>query len=72
MNWDTAKGNWTVFRGTVKIHWGRLTHDHLSVISGRHDQLAGEIQKGYASTKRPPRDPFKRLLGSHRERGRRI
>jgi len=72
MNWDTAKGNWILFKGTVKIHWGRLTHDQLSVISGRRDQLTGDIQRSRGAARQLTKDPFKRLFGSHKDRGRRI
>jgi uncharacterized protein YjbJ (UPF0337 family) len=50
MNWDTAKGNWTLFKGNVKLQWGKLTHDHLSKIAGRHNQLTGKMQKTYGAT----------------------
>jgi uncharacterized protein YjbJ (UPF0337 family) len=50
MNWDTAKGNWTLFKGNVKLQWGNLTHDHLSKIAARQDQLTGKMQKTYGAT----------------------
>jgi uncharacterized protein YjbJ (UPF0337 family) len=51
MNWDTAKGDWTTFKGKVKEQWGRLTDDELNKIEGRREQLAGAIQKRYGIAK---------------------
>jgi uncharacterized protein YjbJ (UPF0337 family) len=51
MNWDQAKGDWMKFKGKVKEQWGKLTDDQLDVISGKRDQLAGEVQKAYGITK---------------------
>ena len=49
MNWDTAKGNWTLLKGNMKLQWGKLTDDHLSKIAGRRDQLTGKMQKTYGA-----------------------
>lgn len=51
MNWDIVKGNWKQFRGEVKAQWGKLTDDHLDVISGKRIELAGKIQEAYGITK---------------------
>ena len=47
MNWDQVQGNWMQVKGKVKEQWGKLTDDHLDVIRGRRDQLAGKIQEAY-------------------------
>jgi uncharacterized protein YjbJ (UPF0337 family) len=47
MNWDVIEGNWTQYKGHVKAQWGKLTNDHLDVIAGKRDQLAGKIQESY-------------------------
>ena len=47
MNWDIVEGNWKQFKGTVKTQWGKLTDDHLDVIAGKRDALAGRIQELY-------------------------
>jgi uncharacterized protein YjbJ (UPF0337 family) len=47
MNREQMAGNWRVIRGKVKEQWGRLTHDDLDVIQGKHDQLVGKIQERY-------------------------
>ena len=50
MNWDIFKGNWTQFRGRVRIQWGKLTDDQLDVIEGRRDVLLGKLQEAYGVT----------------------
>jgi uncharacterized protein YjbJ (UPF0337 family) len=50
MNWDIVKGHWQQFRGEVKAHWGKLTDDHLDVISGKRIELAGKIREAYGIT----------------------
>ena len=75
MNWDTAKGNWTLFKGNVKLQWGKLTHDHLRKIAGRHDQLTGKIQKTYAATNQVTEEQVRNLslvkefVGPHKDHG---
>lgn len=47
MNWDVIEGNWMQYKGHVKAQWGKLTNDQISVIAGKRDQLAGQIQESY-------------------------
>lgn len=47
MNWDVIEGNWAQYTGQVKAQWGKLTDNHLAVIAGKRDQLAGHIQEAY-------------------------
>jgi uncharacterized protein YjbJ (UPF0337 family) len=51
MDWNIIEGNWKQFKGTVKEKWGRLTDDHLELIAGRREQLAGHVQEAYGITK---------------------
>ena len=51
MNWDIVEGNWKQFKGNVKAQWGKLTDDHLDVIAGKRDALAGRIQEIYGVTR---------------------
>jgi uncharacterized protein YjbJ (UPF0337 family) len=51
MDWSRISGNWTHWRGRVRERWGRLTDDHLDVIAGRREQLAGRIQELYGISK---------------------
>ena len=45
MNWDRIEGNWLQLKGNVQQQWGKLTSDHLHVLAGRRDQLAGKIRE---------------------------
>lgn len=47
MNWDLIQGNWKQFSGKVQGKWGKLTNDHMDVMAGKRDQLAGKIQEIY-------------------------
>jgi uncharacterized protein YjbJ (UPF0337 family) len=51
MNWDTIEGNWKQFKGNVKQQWGKLTDDHIDVIAGKREHLAGKIQEAYGVSK---------------------
>jgi uncharacterized protein YjbJ (UPF0337 family) len=51
MNWDVIEGNWAQYKGQVKAQWGKLTNDHLDVIAGKRDQLAGQLQESYGIAK---------------------
>lgn len=51
MNWDRVEGNWKQFKGAVKMQWGKLTDDHLDVIGGKREKLAGKIQETYGISK---------------------
>ena len=72
MNWDTAKGNWTLFKGNMKLQWGKLTNDHLSKLAGRRDQLTGKIQKAYGATKQVTEAQVKKFVGPRKGQGPRI
>ncbi len=50
MNWNIIEGNWASYKGQVKAQWGKLTDDHLEVIAGNREQLAGQLQKSYGIT----------------------
>jgi uncharacterized protein YjbJ (UPF0337 family) len=47
MDWDRISGNWAWWKDRVQERWGRLTSDHLDLIAGRREQLAGRIQEVY-------------------------
>lgn len=51
MDWDRIEGNWKQLNGVIQEKWGKLTNDHLHVIAGRRDQLAGKIQEMYGINK---------------------
>ena len=72
MNWDTVKGNWTLFKGNMKLQWGKLTHDHLSKIAGRRDQLTGKMQKTYGAARQVVEKQVKESVGPRKDNGSRI
>jgi uncharacterized protein YjbJ (UPF0337 family) len=72
MNWDTAKDNWTLLKGNMKLQWGKLTDDHLSKIAGRRDQLTGKVQKTYATTKQATEEKAREFVGPLKDHGPRI
>jgi uncharacterized protein YjbJ (UPF0337 family) len=47
MDWDRISGNWAWWRERIQERWGRLTDDHLDLIAGRREDLAGRIQEIY-------------------------
>ena len=47
MNKNIIEGNWKQLKGKVKQNWVKLTDDHLDVIDGKRDELAGKIQEAY-------------------------
>ena len=47
MNWDRIEGNWKQLKGKVREKWGKLTDDHIDVVAGRREHLAGKIQEVY-------------------------
>lgn len=51
MDWNRIAGNWTHWRGAIRERWGRLTDDHLDVIAGTREKLAGRIQELYGLQK---------------------
>ncbi|WP_343034831.1 CsbD family protein [Aromatoleum diolicum] len=61
MNWDIVEGNWKQFKGKVKTQWGKLTDDHLDVIAGKRDQLAGKLQETYGISKDEAEEQIKRF-----------
>jgi len=67
VNRDRLEGKWKQFSGSVRERWGRLTDDRLSVVAGKHDQLAGRYQEQYGIT----RDEGKRQLREFLRRNRR-
>jgi uncharacterized protein YjbJ (UPF0337 family) len=63
MNWEIINGNWTLLKGTVKLHFGKLTHNQLRVIDGKQDQLIGSIHKSYGATKQMIDKHIKKFVG---------
>jgi uncharacterized protein YjbJ (UPF0337 family) len=51
MNWDRVQGNWKQLKGKAQEKWGKLTNDHLDVINGKRESLAGQLQEAYGISK---------------------
>jgi uncharacterized protein YjbJ (UPF0337 family) len=45
VNRDRWEGKWKQISGSVREQWGRLTDDRVSVVAGKHNQVAGRIQE---------------------------
>jgi len=52
MKWDEVASKWKDLTGSAKENWCRLTDHDLEEISGRREQLAGNLQELYGITKR--------------------
>ena len=66
MNRDRFAGKWTQFTGRVREQWGRLANDRLSVVAGKHDQLAGKYQEQYGISKEENERQLKEFLRRNR------
>ena len=51
MNWEQIQGKWQELKGQVKVRWGKLTDQDLTVINGRRDILAGKILERSGASK---------------------
>jgi len=67
MNRDRLEGKWKQFSGGVREQWGRLTDDRLSMIAGKHDQLAGRYQEQYGITKEEGKRQLRAFLRRNRD-----
>ena len=62
MNRDRLEGKWKQLCGSVREQWGRLTDDRLSVVAGRHDQLAGRYQEQYGISQEESKRQLREFL----------
>lgn len=69
MNWHIVEGNWKQFKGNVKTQWGKLTDDHLDVIAGNRDILAGKLQETYGITLDEAESQIKSFEERHKDYG---
>ena len=67
MNWDRIEGNWKQIKGKVHEKWGKLTDDHLDVVAGKREQLAGKIQEVYGIGKDEANRQIEEFAESMRE-----
>ena len=67
MNRDRIEGKWKQFSGSVREQWGRLTDDRLSVVAGKHNQVAGSIQEKCGIYKEEGERQLKEFLHRNRD-----
>jgi len=67
MNRDRLEGKWKQLWGSAREHWGRLTDDGLSVVAGRHNQLAGKYQEQYGISKEEGERQLREFLRRNRD-----
>lgn len=65
MNRDRLEGKWKQFSGRLRERWGRLTHDPLSVVAGKCDQVAGRYQESHGIYKEEGERQLKEFLHRH-------
>ncbi|HLY74736.1 MAG TPA: CsbD family protein [Planctomycetota bacterium] len=51
MNKDQVEGKWSQLMGKAQAKWGKLTHDDVTMIAGRREQLHGKLQELYGLSK---------------------
>jgi uncharacterized protein YjbJ (UPF0337 family) len=67
VNRDRLEGKWKQLSGSVRERWGRLANDRLSVVAGKHDQLAGRYQEQYGINKEENERQLKEFLRRNRD-----
>jgi len=67
VNRDRIEGKWKQFSGSVREQWGRLTDDRLSVVAGKHNQVAGSIQEKCGIYKEEGERQLKEFLHRNRD-----
>jgi uncharacterized protein YjbJ (UPF0337 family) len=67
VNRDRLEGKWKQFSGSVREQWGRLTDDRLSVVAGKHNQVAGRIQERYGIYKEESGRQLREFLHRNRD-----
>ena len=67
MNRDRLEGKWKQFSGSLRERWGMLTDDRLSVVAGRHDQLAGRYQEQYGISQEESKRQLREFLRRNRQ-----
>lgn len=65
MNWDQIEGKWKEMSGNVKAHWGELTDDDVTEVSGDRQALEGKIQAKYGKTKEQAKEEVDAFLAKH-------
>ena len=50
MNWDQLESKWDQVKGEVKVQWGKLTNDDITIIQGKKEKLLGKLIEHYNYT----------------------
>ena len=67
MNRDRLEGKWKQLSGSMRERWGKLTDDRLSVVAGKHDQLAGRYQEQYGVNQEEGKRQLREFLRRNRD-----
>jgi uncharacterized protein YjbJ (UPF0337 family) len=67
VNRDRLEGKWKQFSGSVTEQWGRLTDDRLSIVAGKHNQVAGMIQERHGIYKEESERQLREFLNRNRD-----
>jgi len=67
MNTDILEGKWTQLKGKVKEHWGKLTDDDMSLMSGKKDQIIGKLQERYGWSKEESEQQYSDFCVKHHD-----
>jgi uncharacterized protein YjbJ (UPF0337 family) len=47
MNWHQIKNNWNEASDKIKLTWGKLSDDDITMIAGQRDQFVRLLQERY-------------------------
>lgn len=67
MNEDILKGKWHELKGDVKIKWGKLTDDDLTVVNGNAEKLVGILQTKYGLSKDKAQAEYNEFISSRKK-----
>jgi uncharacterized protein YjbJ (UPF0337 family) len=65
MNPEILKGKWNQLKGDIKMKWGKLTDDDLTIASGSADKLVGLLQEKYGYSKDKAEHEVDSFMQSH-------
>jgi uncharacterized protein YjbJ (UPF0337 family) len=67
-NQDTLQGKWPELKGQVKQHWGKLTADDLTRLSGTTAELVGVLRQRYGYGQAQAKIEIDQWLSDHEAR----
>jgi uncharacterized protein YjbJ (UPF0337 family) len=67
MNEEILKGKWHELKGDVKIKWGKLTDDDLTVVNGNAEKLLGILQTKYGLSKEKVQAEYNEFISSSKK-----